>query len=140
MEKSVSEPVTRAPRNLGETITANVRPQPAIPALAVLFVTILFAVFSYDPGSERSALILLAPLGILVSCGLAVAAGFCSFFPQAAWILMAAWALKFAAAGPLPSYNRYVLLAGMLACGVMIVVQLWRVLTGRFVPSIQVEN
>ncbi len=121
-------------------ITANVRPQPAIPALAVLFVTITFAVFSHDPGTGRSALILLVPLGILVSCGLAIAAGFCSLFPQAAWILMAGWALRFVANGALPVYNRFALLAGMLACGLMIVVQCWRVLTGRFVPTIRVEN
>lgn len=138
-EREPTERGTRAPENLVETITANLRPQPAIPALLVLLATVIFAVFTYDPAGERSMLILLAPLGILASCGLAIAAGFCSLFPQAAWILLAAWALKFAANGPLPGYNRYVLFAGMFACGVMFFVQMWRVRTGRFEPTIRVE-
>lgn len=122
------------------TLIANFRPQPAIPAVVVLLLTVLFAVFTFDPavGNEgRSLLALLIPAGILASCGLAIAAGFCSLFPQTAWIVIAAWALKFSSDGPLPPYNRYVLFAGMLACGVMFLAQIWRVRTGRFVPTIE---
>lgn len=138
--EAIREPATRAPETFIENLTANFRPQPAIPALLTLFVTIVFVVFSYDPGTERSGLILLAPAGILASCGLAIAAGFCSLFPQVAWIVVAAWALRFAASGPLPGYNEYVLFAGMLACIVMFIVQVWRVATRRFVPTIRVED
>jgi hypothetical protein len=135
-----AESGTRAPESLAETIVANLRPQPAIPALLVLLLTVMFAVFTYEPNGSRSLLILLAPAGILASCGLAIAAGFCSLFPQAAWILVAAWALKFASSGPLPAYNRYVIFAGMCACGVMMFVQVWRVRTGRFAPTVRVEG
>jgi hypothetical protein len=133
-------PRTRAPENIVETIAANLRPQPAIPAVLVLLLTVMFAVFTYDPEGSRSMLIFLATAGIFASCGLAIAAGFCSLFPQAAWILIAAWALKFTSSGPLPSYNRYVLFAGMFACGVMLVVQLWRVRTGRFAPTVRIDD
>lgn len=131
----------RAPEGWFETVTANCRPQPAIPAVIVLFLTIVFPVMSYDPGLEtRSMLVLLIPVGIVASCGLAVAAGFCSFFPHAAWTLVAAWALKFTESGPLPAYNSWVLKAGMLVCAVMAVVQLWRVRTGRFTPTIRIDQ
>lgn len=132
-------PATRAPRGLVESIVANCRPQPAIPGLLVLFLTVLIAVFTYDPAVERSVLALLIPAGILVSCGLAIAAGFCSFFPTLAWILVGWWAMKFTVAGPLPAYNRYVLLAAMGAAAVMLIVQGWRVSTRRFVPTMRDE-
>ena len=134
------EPAVRAPEGVVETLIANFRPQPAIPAVFVLFLTVVMAVFTFDPDAERGMLIALAPVAILASCGLAIAAGFCSLFPHAIWILIAAWALKFTTSGPLPPYNRYVLLAGMIACVVMFVVQIWRVRTGRFTPTIRVED
>ena len=135
-----AEPPGRPPEGLAETVLANCRPQPAIPGLLALFLTVIVAVFSYDPGVERSLFALLIPAGILVSCGLAIAAGFCSFFPPASWILVAAWALKFTAAGPLPGYNRYVLFAGMVAAAAMLGLQAWRVAAGRFVPTVRMES
>jgi len=134
------EPKTRAPETLVETVGANSRPQPAIPALFVLFATVLVAFVTYDPNGTRSLLILLAPAGIVASCGLAIAAGFCSVFPQAAWIAVAAWALRYTANGVLPAYNRYLIFAGMLACAVMFLVQIWRARTGRFVPTIRIDS
>lgn len=137
------EPKLRAPANVIESITANLRPQPAIPAMIVLLLTIILPVMSYDPAAPAdggSMLALLIPVGILASCGLAIAAGCCSFFPQLAWILVAWWAMKFTADGPLPAYNRYVLMIGMAAAAVMIAVQAWRVRTGRFVPTIRVDS
>lgn len=133
----------RAPATFGEMLTANLRPQPAIPAMVVLLVTIMVPVLSQQPGAPPgpdSMLEWLIPVGVIVSCGLAIAAGFCSLFPQLAWILVASWAIKFTAGGPLPAYNRYVLIAGIAAAAVMIVVQVWRVRTGRFVPTIRVEE
>ena len=132
----------RPPQSVIEHITGNLRPGPAVPGVLVLLMTIMFTVVTRggpDAG-EPSWLIVLVPVGILASCGLAIAAGFCSFFPQLAWIALAAWALRFTAAGgPLPGYNRYVLFAGMVAAAAMIVVQFWRVRTGKFVPTIRDE-
>ena len=140
-----TEPVERQgrpPEGLRETLLANSRPQPAIPAVALLLLAIAIPVMSLAPGEtpnhENASLVwLLVPLAILASCGLAVAAGFCSVFPQLAWILIATWALKFTQiGGPLPGYNRYFLLVGMLACGLMFIYQVHRVRTGRFVPTV----
>lgn len=130
----------RPPEGLVETVTANCRPQPAIPGVLVLMLTLLLPVMSQDPqasGPSESLLMWAVPVGILASCGLAIAAGFCSFFPQLAWIGLATWGMKFTAAGgPLPAYNRWVLVAGMVAATLMLGVQLWRVITRRFVPTI----
>ena len=130
----------REPAGLVETVLANCRPQPAIPALLVLFLTIVIAVFTYAPDTERSILALLIPAGIVVSCGLSIAAGFCSFFPPLGWLVVAWWALKFTVSGPLPAYNRYVLLASMAAAAIMLGVQGWRVATRRFIPTVPVDH
>jgi hypothetical protein len=131
----------RRPKGFVESLLANCRPQPGIPALLVLFLTLVIAVLSQDPqappDAERSVLSLLIPVGIVVSCGLGIAAGFCSFFPPLGWSLVAWWGLTLTEAGPLPAYNRYVLLAGIAASALMLMLQLWRVVTGRFVPTIR---
>ena len=135
------EPEFRGPEGLMESLTANSRPQPAIPAMIVLLITIMLPAMSYDPAvTEMSWTQWLIPVGLLASCGLAIAAGFCSFFPHVAWMLVAAWAMKFTAGGPLPAYNRYVLIAGMVAAAIMLAVQVWRVRTGRFTPTIRIES
>lgn len=137
-------PPAHAPETLSETLLANFRPQPAIPALIVLVITILVPALSFVPGTVAgdggSVFLLLIPVGIVVSCGLAVAAGFCSLFPQLAWIMLATWALKFTQSGPLPGYNRMVLLAGIVVAATMVVVQIWRVRTGRFQPMIRTDS
>ena len=134
----------RAPATPGETLLANFRPQPAIPALIVFVLTIFIPVLSAGPGAATGAdgsfLLLLIPVGIAVSCGLAVAAGFCSLFPPAAWIAIAIWAFRFTRSGPLPGYNRMVLLAGIVTAAVMILVQVWRVRTGRFRPTVRIDD
>jgi len=133
----------RPPRGWLETLQANSRPQPAIPAVLVLLLSVMVPVMSLEPGAvpdhaNASVVWLLLPVALLASCGLAIAAGFCSVFPQLIWIAIAAWALKFTAAGgPMPAYNRYVLIAGMLACGGMLLFQVHRVRTRRFVPTIR---
>jgi len=136
----------RPPQGWQETLTANSRPQPAIPALLVLMLAIVIPVLSLQPGevpdhSNASWVWLLVPLAIVGSAGLAVAAGFCSVFPQLIWIAVATWALKFTVpGGPLPAYNRYAFLLGILACAAMLVFQVYRVRTGRFVPTIVDED
>ena len=73
--------------------------------------------------------------GLLASCGLAVAAGFCSVFPTLVWIGLA-WLLFGAAASELAMHTRVALGAGTVAAVAMTVAQVWRVRTGRFVPTI----
>jgi len=130
----------RAPQSVVESIIAHCRPQPAIPAVLVFVISILIPVMSFDPDAAGSAWRLLIPVGILVSCGLAIAAGFCSLFPQLAWIALASWALRFTQSGPLPPYNRFVLLAGIAAAAIMVGVQAWRALTDRFRPTIRIDR
>ncbi|MGI9330710.1 MAG: hypothetical protein ACR2QB_08310 [Gammaproteobacteria bacterium] len=131
----------RPPVGVVEVLIANCRPQPAIPALLMLFITLTMATFSADPspvpGAEHGPISLLIPVGLLISCALAVAAGFCSFAPLVGWIVVAAWGLRFTQSGALPAYNRYVLLAGIGIAVIMMVVQAWRVATGRFQPTIR---
>jgi hypothetical protein len=142
----VNEPESaagRPPQGWLETLLANSRPQPAIPAVLVLLLSVMIPVMSLEPAAvpdhaNASPVWLLLPVALLASCGLAIAAGFCSVFPQVIWIVIAAWALKFTAdGGPMPAYNRYVLIAGMLACAGMFGYQVYRVRTGRFVPTIK---
>lgn len=96
--------------------------------------TLLLAMSMSRKGGEASWLVWLIPLGIFASAGLAVGAGFCSLFPQAVWLLLAAWALPIMAQSPV---TLYVLYAGMAAVVVMFGVQLWRIKTARFVPTIE---
>jgi len=124
----------RPPRTPLETITANSRPQPAIPAVLVLMLCGLFTGGAVQAGSASFAAWALTA-GLLASCGLAVAAGFCSVFPTLAWIGLAG--LLFGArADLLPLHTQVALGAGMLAAAGMTLVQVWRVRTGRFVPTI----
>jgi len=125
---------TRPPRTTLETLTANSRPQPAIPAVLVLMICGLFASAAVQAGSGSLAAWGLT-LGLLASCGLAVAAGFCSVFPTLAWIGLA-WLLFGSAAPGLALHTQVALGAGTLAAAVMTLVQVWRVRTGRFVPTI----
>jgi hypothetical protein len=73
--------------------------------------------------------------GLLASCGLAVAAGFCSVFPTLAWIGLA-WLLLGARVPALALHTQVALGAGTFAAAAMTLVQVWRVRTGRFVPTI----
>jgi hypothetical protein len=115
-------------------LTANSRPQPAIPALLVLMICGLFAGAAVQAGSGSLAAWGLTA-GLLASCGLAVAAGFCSVFPTLAWIGLA-WLLLGSAAPELALHTRVALGAGTFAAAAMTLVQVWRVRTGRFVPTI----
>lgn len=137
--------MSRPPANLFESFAANCRPQPAIPALLVLLLCGLYFFMATAPtlvpgaGAVTPALSLVAAwgitLGVLVSCALAVAAGFCSLFPMLAWIGLSL--LLFGSRmALLPWHTRAALLAGIAAAALMVAVQIWRVRTGRFVPTI----
>ncbi|MDH3582026.1 MAG: hypothetical protein OEM91_15555 [Hyphomicrobiales bacterium] len=134
---------TRPPADWQEALIANFRPQPAIPAALICMLAFSFAVLTQEPqvaADGFGAKAILITLGIVASCGLAIAAGFCSLFPQLIWFLLALWGLRLTAAGALAAYNFYVLLVGMCAVVAMFLVQLWRVRTGRFVPSIRLDD
>jgi hypothetical protein len=126
--------MSRPPRTTLEKLTANSRPQPAIPAILVLmFCGLLAGVAVRAGGGSFAAWALTA--GLLASCGLAVAAGFCSVFPTLVWIGLAG--LLFGRNLPILALHTQVALgAGVLAAAAMTVVQVWRVRTGRFVPTI----
>ncbi len=116
-----------------ETVIANSRPQPAIPALLVLLLTLVFAAsFAGSPAWGAWAV----AAGIVVSCGLAIAAGFCSVFPPLAWIAVAWLGSDVVQRLSNPLYGRVAVFAGMLAAGMMVAAQIWRVTTGKFVPTI----
>ena len=126
--------MSRVPSTPLEILTANCRPQPAIPAVLVLLLCGLFAGSAVKAGGASFAAWALTA-GLLASCGLAIAAGFCSLFPTLAWIGLAG--LLFRSGIPaLAVHSRMALTAGMLAATVMTVVQVWRVKTGRFVPTL----
>jgi len=114
-----------------------------MPALIVFVLSVLLPAMSAGQnavaGDGGSVFLLFIPVGIIVSCGLAIAAGFCSLFPQGAWIALAVWSLEFMQAESLPGYNRIVLLAGIFIVAVMFVVQVWRVKTGKFQPTIRID-
>ena len=126
--------MSRSPRTPLEIITANSRPQPAIPAVLVLLVCGLFTGAAVQSGSASFAAWALTA-GLLASCGLAVAAGFCSVFPTLAWIALS-WLLFGLKAGALPVHTQVALGIGVAAAAAMTLVQVWRIRTGRFVPTI----
>jgi hypothetical protein len=125
--------MSRPPATPLETITANCRPQPAIPAVLVLMLCGLLGRMALQSGGDSVAAWALTA-GLVVSCGLAIAAGFCSLFPTLAWIGLA-W-LLFRGGDVLAFHGRVAFWAGMVAAVAMTLLQVWRVRTGRFVPTI----
>ena len=123
---------TRPPQTPLENFTANCRPQPAIPAVLVLLICAMLV----GPALGGGTLVGWGlTVGVLASCGLAIAAGFCSFFPTAIWIALALLLFGRSAAS-LPLHTQVALYGGVVAAAGMIGVQVWRVRTGRFVPTI----
>lgn len=131
----------REPHSWQEHVIANCRPQPAIPAVLAFFVLVLIPLMpAAQPGAEISAWQLwLIPIGVVVSCGLAIAAGFCSVAPPLIWMILAPWGLSLAERASLPTIHTTVMLVGMAAAVLMILVQIWRIRTRRFVPTVVEE-
>lgn len=131
--------MARPPATPLESMIANCRPQPAIPALLVLVLTLMFAVsFGGQQGAAGEAgwPVWIIVAGIVVSCGLAIAAGFCSLFPPLSWMAVV-WLGRGIVSGlPGSAYVRATVFAGMVAAAVMVVVQVWRVRTGKFSPTL----
>lgn len=134
----VEEPTGREPRGWHEHIVAHCRPQPAIPAVAAFFLLVLLPMMSAaSPAAENSVWQLwLIPAGLVVSCGLAIAAGFCSLAPPLIWIACATWGLSLAERAGLPAFHVVLVYAGIAAAAVTVVIQLWRIQTRRFVPTV----
>jgi hypothetical protein len=133
--------VDRPPGNLFEVLWANARPQPAIPSLMVLFLFVLLPVMirsqQADPADGDGWFVLLIAAGIVGSCLLSVAAGFCSVFPQVAWFGLAWWCLGLPESAAMPFYSRALMALGMAIAIAMLGYQVWRVRTKRFVPTIR---
>ena len=126
----------RPPATVAETVLANCRPQPAIPAVLVMIVFVLMPTLGASADSSWRALVIAA--GTIVSCGLAIAAGFCSLFPPLAWIVLALWCSSLPAFASLPGYNPALLAAAGVCAAAMLGTQIWRIRTGRFIPTIRV--
>ncbi|MEO8443664.1 MAG: hypothetical protein ABI567_01525 [Gammaproteobacteria bacterium] len=125
--------MSRPPETALETITANCRPQPAIPAVLVLMLCGLLARSAAQAGGD-SLVAWALTAGLVVSCGLAIAAGFCSLFPTLAWMGLA-W-LLLRGGESLALHGQVAFWAGMVAAAGMTLLQVWRVRTRRFVPTI----
>jgi hypothetical protein len=117
-------------------IAAHLRPQPAIPAVFVLLLTGLLVRIAAGQSEPGMLLAWGIPLGLIASAGLALAAGFCSFFPPLAWLCLA-WL----GSGPLESLPitaaRAGLGVGTAVAIAALAIQAWRVITGRFTPTIE---
>lgn len=122
------------------TLAAHFRPQPAIPAVVVMLITLMSA--SRAAGAvEASAVVTWGiPLGVLVSCGLAIASGFCSFFPHLIWMALAGFGLGLIAQTPASTWGTVAVYAGLVATLGGLLLQVWRVRTGRFIPTIRANT
>jgi hypothetical protein len=121
------------------TLLAHCRPQPAIPALLLLMLTLLVALPAANQTEPSTLVVWIVPLGLLGSAGLALAAGFCSFFPPVAWLAMAwlASSLLRSIAAPL---IEPALWAGAAIAVLGLGIQAWRVATRRFMPTLPARD
>ena len=105
----------------------------------VLFVLLPLLSTGPQGGSAESGpwLTLAMAAGIIGSCALAVAAGFCSVFPQAVWFALSTWCLQLPGTSTAPGYVRVLLLLGLVVVTGMAAYQLWRIYTGRFSPTVR---
>jgi hypothetical protein len=128
------------PQSLQARLIANCRPQPAIPAVLTFFGLVLIPTMVQAPSGETAWGPVLIVIGILVSAALAIAAGFCSVFPQMVWLVLTTWFLATTAGGHLSAPVQGLVVLGMVAVSIMLAVQIWRILTGRFVPTVETEQ
>lgn len=118
------------------TVLAHLRPQPAIPALLLLVLTLMIALPAANQAAPGMLIAWGVPLGLLGSAGLALAAGFCSFFPPLAWLTIAWLGSASLLAIDTPLIDSALWLGTAVALAA-IGVQSWRVATQRFVPTIK---
>ncbi len=129
-------PAGRLPETMGEAVAAHLRPRPALPAILVMFGAVYLPVLiGMEPsGGSPSALFIAA--GIVTSALLAGAAGLCSFMPPALWFGLAWWCRATVLGESLADYHLALLVIGQAAMVGVFFVQVWRVATGRFAPTI----
>ena len=127
---------SRSPATATEHLIANIRPQPAIPAVLAMLLMVLLPAMSAQSGISDLHL-WLVPAGLLISCGLAVAAGFCSLAPHVIWAFLAFWANTLLVRAGFPAWHTGLLYLMLAVAAVMFIVQLWRIRTRRFVPTIR---
>ena len=138
---SPGEESGRPPATLAEHVVSNCRPQPAIPAVLVLFLMVLMPAMTLQASAAQGGwMVWVIAAGVVISCALAIAAGFCSFAPQALWIALALWAMQLFGRAGLPQALQQLLVTGIAVATLMIAVQAWRVATGRFVPTVVDET
>ena len=138
MSDQTEEIAGREPHGWFEHVAANCRPQPAIPAVLAFFLLVLLPMMSASSVADGISTwqLWLITAGVVVSCGLAIAAGFCSLAPPVIWVVFAAWGLSLAGRAGLPVFHTAVIYLGMAVAAVVILIQLWRVRTRRFVPTV----
>lgn len=122
-----------------QLILAHLRPQPAIPAVFVLLLTSVLARMAMGQTEPGMLMTWGVPMGLLVSAGLALAAGFCSFFPPLIWLALAWWGPLAAPYPQIPAMPFAMWIATAVAVAAL-GIQAWRVSTGRFKPTIEVDQ
>ena len=124
----------RLPRGLIEKVVANTRLWPAAPAVLVLILAFMTVPMSGEPvAAELTFRSLAIAAGLVISGGLAIAAGFCSLAPPILWIV---GTLVMAASGQLAPWHSGLILLGTAVAAAMTGFQLWRIYTRRFVPTV----
>ena len=118
------------------TLVAHCRPQPAIPAMLLLMLVLLVALPAAGSTPPGALLAWGIPLGLLGSAALALAAGFCSFFPPVAWLAVA-WLASGSLRAIAAPLVEPALWAGSAIAAAGLAIQAWRVATRRFVPTIE---
>ncbi len=118
---------------------AHLRPQPAIPSVFVLLLTSVLARMAMGPAESGLLMTWGVPLGLIASAGLALAAGFCSFFPPLIWLALAWWGPLAVPNPKIPSLVITMWIATAVAVAAL-GIQAWRVSTGRFKPTIEVDQ
>jgi hypothetical protein len=116
------------------TLRAHCRPRPAIPALLVLLMGLMIALPAAGRPEVGPLVAWGMPIALVVSAGLALAAGFCSFFPPIAWLAVVALGSKPLLAASAAAIPAALAIGAVLAIAA-IGIQGWRVATGRFVPT-----
>lgn len=129
-----AEKAGRPPHGPVEKIVANTRLWPAAPAVLVLLLAFMAVPMTGEAvAADVTVRSLAIAAGLIISCGLAIAAGFCSVAPPIVWII---GALAMAASDQLAPWHSGLIYLGMTFAVAMIGFQLWRVYTGRFVPTV----
>lgn len=115
-------------------LAAHFRPRPAIPAMLVLLLGLMLAMPAAGRGDFGPLVVWGVPIALVGSAALALAAGFCSFVPPLAWLGVVALGSRSLLAIPTVTIPVALGIGAALAVAAL-AIQVWRVATGRFVPT-----